>query len=322
MLQQGKDTIRLGGEIKVDELVNGVMIAVLGHNQDETNSFNVEEWCFAGPMACIERPIVEKDQFVVLISGLGFTKEMPLNLTESLNGLTEYLIGFNDEESAKESSQIVKLIIAGNCISKSARQMNTDESTNNQWAKKQKVKTTEIMEVIDNWIFQIAKFIEVDIMPGEHDPASILMPQQPMHIGVLPKCSTLTNVRCLTNPYAAKINGTYLMGCSGQTVDSIRCYSALEETMDILKQKLIWAHLAPTAPDALHSYPFVDRDPFVLEHSPHVLFAGNQEHFNTQTFKNNSDQEIRLISVPSFEEKLTCVLVNLKNLKCSYMAFN
>ena len=322
MLQQGKDTIRLAGAIKVDELVNGVMIAVIGHNKDEENLFEVEEYCFAGPMACIERPIVEKDQFVVLVSGLGFTKDMPLNLIESLNGLTEYLVGFNDEESAKESSQIVKLIIAGDCISKRTRQVNTDESTNNQWAKKQKVKTTEIMEMIDNWIFQIAKFIEVDIMPGEHDPASIMMPQQPLHIGILPKCSTLTSVRCLTNPYAAKINGTCLMGCSGQTVDSIRSYSALEETLDILKQKLIWSHLAPTAPDALHSYPYIDQDPFVLKHCPHVLFAGNQEHFNTQTVKDNSNQEIRLISVPSFEERLTCVLVNLKNLKCSYMAFN
>ena len=130
------------------------------------------------------------------------------------------------------------------------------------------------------------------------------------------------SVRCLTNPYAVKINGTCLMGCSGQTVDSIRSYSAFEETLDILKQKLLWRHLAPTAPDALHSYPFVDRDPFVLEHSPHVLFAGNQEHFNTHTYKIPGGQEVRLISVPTFEEKLTCVLVNLKNLKCSYMAFN
>ena len=87
----------------------------------------------------------------------------------------------------------------------------------------------------------------------------------------------------MTNPYAVKINGIYLMGCSGQTVDSIRSYLAFEETLGILKQKLLWRHLAPTVPDALHSYPFVDRGPFVLEHSPHVLFAGNQEHFNTQT---------------------------------------
>ena len=147
MLQHGKDTILLGGKIRVGDLVNGVMIAVIGHNQDEANLFDVEEWCFAGPATCIERPIVEKDQFVVLVSGLGFTKEMPLNLIESLNGLTEYLIGFNDEESAKESSQIVKLVIAGNCISKTARQLNTDESTNNQWrgVEKKSLSTSRIL---------------------------------------------------------------------------------------------------------------------------------------------------------------------------------
>ena len=321
MLQQGKDTIRLAGEIKVDELVNGVMIAVMGFNHDETNSFNVNEYCFAGPMTCIERPLIEKDQFVVLVSGLGFSNEMSLNLTESLDGLTDYLIGLNDEEASKETSQIVKLIIAGNCVSKKVRDADTEEESNNQWAKKQKTKVTNTMELVDSWIYQIGKFIEVDIMPGEFDASSILMPQQPLHIGILPKCSTLTSVKCLTNPYAVKINGTSIIGCSGQTVDSIRCYSAFEETLDILKQKLIWSHLAPTAPDALYSYPFIDKDPFVLEECPHVLFAGNQEHFNTQTFKNNN-QEIRLISIPIFEEKLTCVLINLRNLKCSYMAFN
>lgn len=324
MLQQGKDTIRLNGEIKVNELVNGVMIAVVGHNQDEINSFYVEDYCFAGPMASIERPIVEQDQFVVLVSGLGFSKNMSLKLTESLNALSDYLIGIENQASAKQSSQVIKFIIAGNCISKQVRQAmsNQDDSpANAQWAKKPKTTIADIMQLVDDWICKIGQFIEVDVMPGEFDPASILMPQQPLHVGVLPKCSALTNIRCLTNPYAAKINGTYIVGSSGQTVDSIRSYSSFDETLEILKQKLIWSHLAPTAPDSLYSYPFKDRDPFVIEECPHVLFAGNQDHFNVQTFKNN-DQDIRLLSVPSFEEKLTCVQINLKNLKCEYMAFN
>jgi len=324
MLQQGKDTIRLNGEIKVDELVNGVMIAVVGYNKDEINSFSVEDYCFAGPMACIERPIPVRDQFIVIVSGLGFSKKMPLNLTESLNSLSDYLIGFNDGNSSNESSQVVKLIIAGNCISKQVRidQSKEEESvTSTQWAKKQKTTTADIMEMVDNWIFQIGKFIEVDIMPGELDPTSIIMPQQPLHVAVLPKSNTLNSIRCLTNPYAAKINGTYIMGSSGQTVDSIRAYSSFDEPLEILKQKLIWSHLAPTAPDALYSYPFTDKDPFVIDVCPHVLFASNQDHFNVQTYK-NKDQDVRLLSIPSFEEKLTCVLINLKNLKCDYMAFN
>lgn len=323
MLQQGKDTIRLSGNIKVDEIVNGVMIAVIGHNEDVTNSFIVDDFCFAGPLPCVDRPIIENDQFVAIVSGLGFAKDMPQNLIESLNGLTEYLIGFNSEDSAREASQIVKLIVAGNCISKKIRDQAADDSSaqSNQWAKKQKTNIADIMAKADSWLFQIGKFIEIDIMPGELDSTSYLLPQQEFHVGTLPKCSILKTVRCLTNPYSASINGIHIMGCSGQTVDSIRSYSGFEEALDILKQKLIWGHLAPTAPDSLISYPFADKDPFILKQSPHILFTGNQNHFNTQTFKNN-DQDVRLISVPSFEDKLTCVLVNLKNLKCDYMAFN
>lgn len=51
----------------------------------------------------------------------------------------------------------------------------------------------------------------------------------------------------------------------------------------MMESLLTWRHLAPTAPDTLTCYPFHDRDPFVLEATPHVLFAGNQPTFKTAT---------------------------------------
>jgi len=47
------------------------------------------------------------------------------------------------------------------------------------------------MDKVDKWIYQIGKFLEFDIMPGELDPASIIMLQQLLHIGILPRFSTL-----------------------------------------------------------------------------------------------------------------------------------
>lgn len=48
--------------------------------------------------------------------------------------------------------------------------------------------------------------------------------------------------------------------------------------LDILKKTLEWGHVCPTAPDTMPSYPFADRDPYILteENMPNVLFSGNQ----------------------------------------------
>lgn len=56
-----------------------------------------------------------------------------------------------------------------------------------------------------------------------------------------------------------------------------------DHRLDLMCRCLDWAHLAPTAPDTLSTYPFPDRDPFILGSTPHVLFAGNQPGFATRT---------------------------------------
>jgi DNA polymerase delta subunit 2 len=52
-----------------------------------------------------------------------------------------------------------------------------------------------------------------------------------------------------------------------------------------LAEMLAWRHLAPTAPDTLDVYPYLTNDPFVLDHSPHVFFAGNQDAFAARTVR-------------------------------------
>lgn len=42
---------------------------------------------------------------------------------------------------------------------------------------------------------------------------------------------------------------------------------------------MYWRHMAPSAPDTLWSYPFPDKDPFIIEKTPHVYFIGNQPEF-------------------------------------------
>lgn len=62
-------------------------------------------------------------------------------------------------------------------------------------------------------------------------------------------------------------------------------FQSATRRLDILKKTLEWGHLCPTAPDTLPSYPFSDRDPYILtsENMPQVLFSGNQVQFYFQT---------------------------------------
>jgi len=83
---------------------------------------------------------------------------------------------------------------------------------------------------------------------------------------------------------------------------------------------LEWSHIAPTAPDTLHSYPYCDRDPFVITKCPDVFFVGNQLEYNSVTIEGPKGQSVLLISVPDFETKFVCILVNLKNLHCEMIS--
>ena len=72
------------------------------------------------------------------------------------------------------------------------------------------------------------------------------------------------------------------LGTSGQNVEDIDRYSTETERLPMLARLLEWGHLVPTAPDTLTAYSFPDRDPFVIDAAPHVLFAGNQPSFATR----------------------------------------
>lgn len=83
---------------------------------------------------------------------------------------------------------------------------------------------------------------------------------------------------------------------------------------------MLQRHLCCTAPDTLACFPYVDQDPFILRSSPHVYFAGNQAEFGEGVVK-DGDKSIKLISVPSFSQTGTIVLLDLKTLQCKPVSF-
>ena len=98
-------------------------------------------------------------------------------------------------------------------------------------------------------------------------------------------------------------------------------YSDIEDRAAILGKLLQWRHLAPTAPDTLAAYPYFEADPFILESSPHVLFAGGQPAFATGVAEVEGGGSVRLVAVPNFCSTGCVVLVNLSTLACQPIYF-
>ena len=202
-----------------------------------------------------------------------------------------------------------------------------------------------------------ASGIPVDYVPGLHDPTTAVWPQRPLHPCLLPKSSTFEGMLHRSpNPYEATIGGKAVLGTDGRNVADLRRYMARtveegereddedkkdESSMDVdddggndeenekgsvlapptaletLESSLSFAHIAPTGPDSLPTYPAFEHDPFVMEEKPDLYFAGNCDKYSTKI----TDDGTRLICVPSFDRTGQAVLVNVKTLDCEVISF-
>ena len=104
----------------------------------------------------------------------------------------------------------------------------------------------------------------------------------------------------MTNPHSFKLDDVKILGTSGQNVNDILMWvlsvtflplstaglsdrhSDLANGVEVLERCLHYRHIAPTCPDTLTCFPFNQSDPFVLEETPHVMFAGDQPSFMTR----------------------------------------
>jgi len=73
-------------------------------------------------------------------------------------------------------------------------------------------------------------------------------------------------------------------------------------------------HIAPTAPDTLRAFPYVDEDPFVLHEAPHVYFAGNQDSYGESLIQ-SGHHAVKLISIPAFHKTKSIVLLDVTSLE-------
>lgn len=215
-----------------------------------------------------------------------------------------------------DEANICRIIVAGNSIR--GKPVIRPKNPNTQVPESMDILAP--LKKLDSFLNNLCCTVNVDLMPGEFDPANHLMPQQPMHCCMFTELTKQKNYSGVTNPYSLEIEQRYILGTSGQNVHDIAKFADLTP-MEALRSTLTWGHIAPTCPDTLPSYPFTDTDPFILDAYPQVYFAGNCQTFETELFELEDSVQTRLVCVPRFSETQSVVVINLVNLDCYEVCF-
>lgn len=215
-----------------------------------------------------------------------------------------------------EAGSICRIVVAGNSVQTKA----PIKTKNIQTQIPDSTDVLSSLKKVDTFLSTLCSSVNVDLMPGEFDPANHLMPQQPMHYCMFPEVNQKKSFKGVTNPYRFAIEERLILGTSGQNVQDISKYADLTP-LEALRSSITWGHVAPSCPDTLPSYPFTDNDPFVIDTYPHIYFAGNCPTFETELFKLNDSVQTRLVCVPPFCETQSVAVINLATLDCHQLSF-
>ncbi|KAK2880022.1 hypothetical protein FQN49_000657 [Arthroderma sp. PD_2] len=307
-----------------------------------------------------------KGKKIAFVSGLGITGTS--GDTVALSLLADYLLGYTgaipseDDSKLTNSSQISRIVIAGNSLGANVASTVNDTAVPEKRQPKKygydaSAYNASPITLLDTFLSDILPSIPVTLMPGETDPANFSLPQQEIHTAMFPQskayCTAvaprhqalpsepgwLDNV---TNPWEGDIEGWRFWGTSGQNVDDVLRYVSLDEVeeadedednhhgmrLNLMDYMLRWRCGVPTAPDTIWCYPFQDKDPFVIQSCPHVLFTGNQPRFQTTIVEGGPEgagdeafAKVRIIALPKFHETGEIVLLDAETLDVEVVKF-
>ena len=65
----------------------------------------------------------------------------------------------------------------------------------------------DLLNEIDQWLEQLCSVIDVDLMPGDHDPTTYFLPQQPLLRPIFPQSRHHSSLNLVSNPHACLIEG-------------------------------------------------------------------------------------------------------------------
>ncbi len=304
-------------------LVSGVVCALLGH-EVRGGEFVVEAICFPSfpPQAPAPAPAAAQGSAptrrrLAFVSGLMFG-DAPGNADRN-QLLVDYLCG--SAGGVEGAAEIGRVIIAGNTVA-----LKDGGATSANLEKDVTMATGEWvatpLEQADSFLEQLCATCPVDILAGPLDPANNTLPQRPMFRFLFRTAGQFTSLTPVSNPCDLDVaGGLRVVGTSGQNVADFVKYHSHFSYCDALEQMLLWSHIAPTAPDSLHCFPFQDRDPFILTECPHILFAGNAPGFEARVVAGPQGQKVTLLAIPSFAQQHAIVLVDVDTLQVETLEF-
>ncbi len=304
-----------------------------------------------------DNPIDNEDACVLLMSGLdcgGYDTKRNSSTSLKRELLIDYITGHlhnNNDHNPNNESSISRVLIAGGGCAKPIRPENASFSWSTTKAKKSKEELQQQMKEmtapireLDLFLSEICAYgIPVDYIPGLYDPTNANWPQKPIHECLVPNAQSCTNMLIRsTNPYEASIGGKVFLGSDGLNVSDLRLYlgekvvneqeelkEESKKEIDIvtvpnvqaLESSLKFNHMVPTGPDSVPTFPFDEKDPFVIHHVPDVYFCGNCEKFETKVV-NVKDVKVRLVCIPSFVKTGQVILMNLNSMQCKVIEFD
>ncbi|KAK8791855.1 hypothetical protein WA158_005232 [Blastocystis sp. Blastoise] len=310
--------IVLSGNIKSDSIVNGCTIAVRGM-MEKHGYFIVTDICFPSipyhiPLSST-LPASTLAPTLALISGVNIGKTEKLLETQMF---VDYITGIlGGEEDHQLCRNISRVLFVGN-----STYINREPFRRIRLDNKEIENSIEPITLFDQLISPLVSSVDVDIIPGRNDASSVLLPQQPLHPFFFTNTSSYSSLHTCTNPCEIDIYGYHILLCSGFIIEDLkRQLEGTPSTLTIMKYILQWGILCPTAPNSCETYPFVNKDPFVLSQIPNIFIVGNQQKFETEMYKNKEGASILLISLPSFSSIPTAAFLNLKDLTCESIDF-
>jgi DNA polymerase delta subunit 2 len=294
MLEDESGRLRLtGAMLKNSLLVTGVIVAVLG-TENANGDFEVldiqtpnlprqpQRW-ERDEAKSAEEGKMEVDRKssdgkkIAFVSGLDISGTRADNLRLAL--LSEYLLGealgFDDQATV---TRISRLVIAGNSIASDVIDVapGAPETAKKAAGKKYGYDAAAYNPIpttlLDHFLAELLPSMPITLMPGEHDPANVSLPQQAVHNAMFPHARAYASPQLgdptlqdpgwfdsVTNPWEGDIEGWRIMGTSGQPVDDILKYvdtggpngTDADGRLEVMESMLRWRCAAPTAPDTL-----------------------------------------------------------------------
>lgn len=272
-------------------LATGFVVALKG-SATQTGTFTMKDFCF--PRMPLPAPLPTpsgQGPFLALMSGLNFGDASDASSSKTLRAKA---FEFLKRSKVEGKAEIQRLLICGGLLPAHGD------------GERIKAALREINEELP----VVCESVSVEVMPGVGEPSNASLPQLQFHSSLFQFDS---NFHTVGNPCGFKLGPMDILGHSGQPIqDLLRC--ARLEALEALEMCLKARHLAPTAPDTLSTQPFEEKDPFVMDAVPHILFSGGHAKAALKWCDAGEQQRgTQCICVPAFYQHPAMILVNLQD---------